>query len=896
MNGIKLASGRGQYHSDGGNNPKPLRSITLSDIERMMTKPQQCDKSESEWFIPCDTLTRSKEKQRAGNALFHALWCDVDDMQGVTLQALADKLSDELTDVYNLPKLLAYNTKGATETNQKARLILPVETPLSIDDFIKCQTVLNNKLEALGVIPDRATQRPAQICYLPNKGAFYQSINSGSQHFDPLTFWRDELAKLDEQQQQEESDRQQRLEQSRVKAAQRVASGTHSPIEAFNASYDLDSLLIGYGYLRTGKSRYLSPNSSSGIAGLEVKDGRYITAHQGDISAGLRQSGDAFDLFVFHEHNGNYSQAVKAAGAMFTTSDGVTITKANQRAYMSAQAQTATLLSFDALLSNTPIKAPITVDADGVISEIETDNAPAVAGFETFEATGLVIATDHKGIKWRLMETHCRDYLHLVESADDLAKLLDDADPRVLIIMLATPNSAANYTGMGSDRLRVASVDHNELLNRGNGAFIKQLLTSIKPYFSDCPIRNSPNFWDYGYDKEGNPTTVKETLKNFKALLAWEGVTLRYKTIGREIEWRDSYDCKGDTADGDRLTKLISAAKKYSLPTTMTADYLSTVASENSFNPVEAFIMRQPWDQQTDYIEQLLNTLTIAKGFDISLARVYLRKWLVSAVMLATAQRPQEAHGVLILQSDNHGAGKGRWFKRLVEAIDPDLLGTGGLDVRDKDSILRIGKKWIYELSEIEASMSRREIGELKAFITSDTDEVRPPYGRAILKLPRRTVFCGSANAKTFLTDPTGSRRFWVIPVERVDYQHSVNIQQVWAQAFSLYQSGESWWLSHDEIQAVTDANNAHFQQLCPISEALAGAFKWESDQREWTNYLSAGEALAVLFGSDYRPNQKDVNTAAAYLRNRCGDAVQKKVGGSNNRRYKMPDRVSPFG
>lgn len=891
MNEIKLASGRGQFHTD---KTKPLTSVTFADIERMMTKPQQCDKAVSEWVIFSSALTRSKDKQRASNALFHALWADLDSMEGATLQVLADQLSDELTDVYNLPKLLAYNTKGATETNQKARLILPVETPLSIDDFIKCQTLLNDKLKKLGVIPDRATQRPAQICYLPNKGAFYQSINSGSQNFDPLTFWRDELAKLDEQQQQAESDRQQRLEQSRVKAAQRVASGTHSPIQAFNISYDIDSLLIGYGYLRTGKNRYLSPNSTSGIAGLEVKDGRYITAHQSDISAGLRQSGDAFDLFVFHEHNGNYSQAVKAAGAMFTTMGGVTLTKANQVQYMQAQAQTATLLSFDSLLSNTPIKAPIAVDSDGVISEIETDNAPAVASFETFEATGLVIATDHKGIKWRLAETHCRDYLHLVESADDLAKLLDDADPRCLVVML-TENKAP-YAGIESNQLRIASVDHNELLNRGNGAFIKQLLTSIKPYFADCPIRNSPNFWDYSYDKEGNPKTFKETLKNFKALLAWEGVTLRYKMIGRKIEWRDSYDCKGDTADGDRLTKLISAAKKYSLPVTLITDYLSTVASENAFNPVEAFIMRQPWDQQTDYIEQLLNTLTIAKGFDVSLARTYLKKWLVSAVMLATAQRPQEAHGVLILQSDNHGAGKGRWFKRLVETIDPDLLASGGLDVRDKDSILRIGKKWIYELSEIEASMSRREIGELKAFITTDTDEVRAPYARTAQKLPRRTVFCGSANAKTFLTDPTGSRRFWVIPVESVDYQHSVNIQQVWAQAFHLYQSGESWWLSHDEIQAVTDANNAHFQQLCPISEALAGAFKWESDQREWTNYLSAGEALAVLFGSDYRPNQKDVNIAAAYLRNRCGDAVQKKVGGSNNRRYKMPDRVSPFG
>lgn len=587
MNELKLASGRGQFHTD---KTKPLSSVTFADIERMMTKPQQCDKAVSEWVIFSSALTRSKDKQRASNALFHALWADLDDMHGVTLQVLADQLSDELTDVYNLPKLLAYNTKSATETNQKSRLILPVETPLSIDDFIKCQTILNDKLEALGVIPDRATQRPAQICYLPNKGAFYQSINTGSQDFDPLTFWHDDLAQLDEQQQQAENDRQQRLEQSRIKASQRVASGTHSPIQAFNVSYDLDSLLIGYGYLRTGKNRYLSPNSTSGIAGLEIKDGRYVTAHESDISAGLRKSGDAFDLFVFHEHNGNYSQAVKAAGAMFTTSDGVTLTKANQVQYMQTQAQTTTLLSFDTLPTNAPIKPMIAVDSDGVITE---PTPPVVAIFEAFDASGLVIATDSKSIKWQLLETYARDFIQLVESADDLAKLENKADKNVLIVMLATQNSKANYAGMVNKRLKVAGVDHSELLNRGNAQFIKQLIGSIAPYFADYPVRNSPNFWDVKRNKDGDVTAALETLKNFKALLAWEGAILRYKTVGREIEWRDQYQCGGDTADGDRVTRLISSAKKHGLPTTLIADYIQTVASENAFNPVEAFITRK---------------------------------------------------------------------------------------------------------------------------------------------------------------------------------------------------------------------------------------------------------------------------------------------------------------
>ncbi len=52
--------------------------------------------------------------------------------------------------------------------------------------------------------------------------------------------------------------------------------------------------------------------------------------------------GDAFDLFVYFEHGGDFNQAVKAAGEMFTTTDQangqvISITKANQREYMRQQ-------------------------------------------------------------------------------------------------------------------------------------------------------------------------------------------------------------------------------------------------------------------------------------------------------------------------------------------------------------------------------------------------------------------------------------------------------------------------------------------------------------------------------------------------------------------------------
>jgi hypothetical protein len=892
-NTIKLCSGRGEYHSDGGSNPKPLRGITLDAIEKMLTKPQRCEKEKGEWVIFTTALTRQKHKLVEADARYYALWLDIDEMQGVALENLANQFA-ELIDGY----LWAYTTKRATAENQKARIVIPLNAPITLDDFERYQTVINDKLESLGVIPDRNNQKPSQFCYLPNAGAYYQHyvIGEAWQAINPLECFKSELIALEQREADQLQQRKIELQQRISTTAKRMASNQLSPINAFNEAFTVIDMLERNSYKRKGEGRYLSPFSTSGSAGITLLDDGRIYSHgtSDPLADGLPH--DAFDLFKTLEHNGDQTKALKAAGAMFTTQDGLTLTKANQRTFMQQQADHATLISFDRLTCNErPVKAPILVDADGVISEQPNEvETLEIESYDTFKATGLVIATDCKQAKWRLMETYCRDYLHLIEGADELAKLCGDVVEGGLIVVLT--QQAATYAGMESNSVRVATIDHNELINRGNGAFVKQLISAIKPYFEDQPIRNSPRFWHYNYDKHGNQTTPKETIENYKALLAWEGISLRYMKIGRTIEWRDGYGCKGDSAESDRLTQLISAAKQYGLPTNLITDYVARVASENEFNPVLAFITRQQWDQQKDYIGQLFSTLTLADDFDPSLALSYLRKWMISAVMLAVQDPPQEAHGVFILQSLNHGAGKGRWFQRLVEGIDPDLLGTGGIDARNKDDLIRIGKKWIFELSEIESTMSRREIGELKAFITSKVDEVRAPYARVAQKLPRRTALCGSANDKQFLSDPTGSRRFWIVPITKADYQHTVNMQQAWAQAYHLYLAGEPYYLNDEEVQKVTNANDEHFQALCPIQEALEANYRWDDPRETWKNFLTTTDALKFCFSNpNYEPNGSDLKKAGTFLTKRCGARKARKDKGKNIYGYWMPDRYSKY-
>ena len=86
-----------------------------------------------------------------------------------------------------------------------------------------------------------------------------------------------------------------------------------SVIDAFNDSHDMHSLLVQYGYKQTARDRYLSPNSTSKLAGVKLfEDGRAYSHHASDPFDSAH-SFDAFELWCQYEHMGNVTKAVKDA-------------------------------------------------------------------------------------------------------------------------------------------------------------------------------------------------------------------------------------------------------------------------------------------------------------------------------------------------------------------------------------------------------------------------------------------------------------------------------------------------------------------------------------------------------------------------------------------------------
>jgi hypothetical protein len=345
-----LCSGYGQHHSpNADNNPRPLITCTLSDIEAMLIDPPSLAKSSAQWFIPSTMLSRVHAEQRVDGA-FWALWADIDEPNGLTLRDLVRAAEQILPGDF-----MAYTTSSATEERQKARLIVPLSCAVSGDEWKTRQKILNDKLQAASITPDRASERPGQLCYLPNRGKFY------AYHHEQLTglvlsdSWADELAEEAQRQATEEAARMEQARKATPKPRAGITGDQSGIIDRVCAQYDLDGELQAVGYKRAG-SRYRSPESSSGIPGIVIltgDDGRErLYSHHGETDplSNLNHDGhalDVFDLMCVLQFGGDVSRAV-AELADKVDPEGQ---KQRQRDHMAAKSAVAAVEQFGSTIT-----------------------------------------------------------------------------------------------------------------------------------------------------------------------------------------------------------------------------------------------------------------------------------------------------------------------------------------------------------------------------------------------------------------------------------------------------------------------------------------------------------------------------------------------------------------
>ena len=367
------------------------------------------------------------------------------------------------------------------------------------------------------------------------------------------------------------------------------------------------------------------------------------------------------------------------------------------------------------------------------------------------------------------------------------------------------------------------------------------------------------------------------TIRNARELLRRLRATVRYNVVAKRLELLiPGLETSIDNGQNVAVAHLNSYAVMCGMPTEKLPEYLLAIGDSNQYNPVATWIQSRPWDGRTRLAE-FYATVTERSDRRLpdgrSLKETLMRRWLISAVAATFNPEGVVARGVLTFQSEQN-LGKTLWAKRLapkeLRVIADGLI----LDPTDRDSVKQVVSNWIVELGEVDATFRKADIAALKAFVSKERDTLRLPYARAESEFPRRTVFFASVNDEQFLHDPTGNTRWWTIPVVALNNNHDIDVQQLWAEVFELYRTGETWHLSREELAALNDSNRDH-EAINPVHEMVDRAFDWDSMPTLWTVPMTATE-LVKAAGMD-RPTKKDVNEAAAHVTSRHGVQTAKK-------------------
>lgn len=223
---------------------------------------------------------------------------------------------------------------------------------------------------------------------------------------------------------------------------------------------------------------------------------------------------------------------------------------------------------------------------------------------------------------------------------------------------------------------------------------------------------------------------------------------------------------------------------------------LAAVAARHPVHPVREYLESLQWDG----VPRLDRWLVECCGVDPSerLAAPAGRRFLVASV--ARILSPGCKVDTVLILVGAQGARKSTAFKVL---FGEDWFSDTAIDVRNKDALQALDGNWCIEWAELD-SLRRSEATAVKAYITSAVDKYRPPYGRNLVERPRQCVFVGSTNERQFLADPTGSRRFWALPVTREIAPGVLASRRdlLWAEAVHRYRKGEQWWLDEEEDAA----------------------------------------------------------------------------------------------
>tara|TARA_R100001015_G_C4621354_1_gene178542 strand:+ start:1 stop:1122 length:1122 start_codon:yes stop_codon:yes gene_type:complete len=355
----------------------------------------------------------------------------------------------------------------------------------------------------------------------------------------------------------------------------------------------------------------------------------------------------------------------------------------------------------------------------------------------------------------------------------------------------------------------------------------------------------------------------------------------RYNIFTQQIE-KDGKLCEGEDALDRYYLKLAEKGIKASKD--IAYDIVVQVARENEYDPVKEYLDHVHSTEPLTYIDELATTYL--RPEDKPIAPTIYDKMLKCTLIAAVARvfDPGCKFDNCFVIVGKQGARKSTFWSTLGGHFFSDALK----DISNKDSLMVLHRSWVMEFSELDFLTTRKQAGEVKAFLSQSTDIFRVPYGKSTEVFKRRGIIVGTSNKTDgLLLDDSGNRRFWICQTTR-DNTNQIDCDgllkeknSIWASAVSAYLNKEPWTLDQ-ESESIVNNENVKYLIDSPWKSVIESFINDPQNRhRELTTEAILTEAILKPIERQTRGDQMQV---ASILRDL--GLVKKRRGEKTSRKW----------